>query len=83
MLPVDTTKFTKTEQLILEVLSDGKPHHRSEIMEKADLMSMSSVSEHICRIRKKLVRVGQTIPCVLTGRKIHYQHLRLLDISPE
>lgn len=83
MLPVDTTKFTKTERAILEILSDGKPHHRDELRDRCDLSGSSSVTKHIQKMRPKVARVGQLIPCVLVNRRIHYQHVQMLDISQD
>lgn len=83
MLTIDTTKFSPTEVEILTLLSDGKPHHRDEIRDKCVLSTSTQVSQHIQRIRKKVARVGQAVPCVLEKGRICYQHVQLLDISQD
>lgn len=79
MLPIDTTKFTPTERAILELLSDGKAHHRDAIRDHCDIASSDKVSFHVRNIRKKIERVGQAMPCILINRRIHYQHFVMLN----
>ncbi len=78
-------KFTPTEQRILQVLSDGKPHHKSEFYECLfDDMSVDknkAVTNHVLRIREKLRVDGYDIVCSLRYRKSYYTHVRLLSTT--
>lgn len=72
-------EFTKTEQRIMDLLSDGYTHHRKEILKLLpdDNASMSMVCDHIGNVRRKLPN-GQDIVCRYVRRAIHYQHVRLM-----
>lgn len=72
--------FTKTQNAILAVLSDGQPHTREELHKclPDDMTELSAVRVHVCNIRKVLRLMGQDIVCELRHRKIHYRHVRVL-----
>lgn len=75
------TKFTPTEQRILERLSDGRPHSVAEMVLVVDeLAAVVDLSNHVCRIRAKLLPLHQDIVCRTNGggRQFAYQHVRLL-----
>lgn len=78
-------KFTPTQQRIMDVLADGKPHHKSELHECLfDDMAVDkddSVSKHIIQIRKKLNPDGYDIVTNMRNRKCYYMHVRLLSTS--
>ena len=73
-------KFTPTEQRILAILADGMAHTRQELHGCLydELGGPGNLRVHICNIRKKLLRVGQTILCELYRGSPHYRHVRLL-----
>jgi DNA-binding response OmpR family regulator len=74
--------FTPNEAKILEVLSDGKP--RNELKAALDpkypeMVESALIYVHVNRIRNKLSQIGETVVCIsLEGRKMAYQHVRLL-----
>lgn len=69
--------FTPTEQRMLKILSDGFPHHKSEL--QACLYDEeSTIRQHIYNIRAKLRPRGEDIVCELRLHGIHYRHVRLL-----
>lgn len=72
--------FTETEQLIADVLADGRPHHRDELRHCIDgeFTSLKTVSFHLTMMRKKLRPIGQDIICELVNRRICYRQVRLL-----
>jgi len=76
-------EFTKTQQRILDVLSDGLRHQNQELKEllpdqEADgLAKHKTVIVHIVHIRKKLRPIGQDILCEFYNRKKYYRRVRL------
>lgn len=75
-----TNGFTKTEQAILQLLSDGGPHKRDDIkaLLPDELAELSQVYWHVSNLRKKLESRGETIVCERANRCTHYRHVRLL-----
>lgn len=71
--------FTKVEQRMLEVLSDGLPHSRKELHACLydELSRISSIRYHLSNIRKKLPD-GETVICEYVGTTFKYRHIRLL-----
>ncbi len=71
--------FTPTQQRIVDVLSDGKPHRKQELVSCLwdELGNSSTVAVHICAIRK-LLPPGEDIVCVVRYQSAYYQHIRLL-----
>ena len=67
------SKFTKTEQAILDVLGDGVPHAKAEVHAclPDELGEMNNIHRHITAIRKKLPN-GLAIACVLRDRRHKY-----------
>lgn len=70
-------KFTPVERRILEVLSDGKDHTKTELHGclNDDMGPKSNVSVHVFNIRKKIQPHGQDIVCVYYKRKWLYRHV--------
>jgi DNA-binding response OmpR family regulator len=68
------------KQLILEILADGRPHRREQLLECIGdpLASRNNLNVHLSKIRKELRPKGEDIVCELRERKIHYRHVRLL-----
>ncbi len=82
-------KFTKTQQRILAVLSDGLPHLRKELW--ATVPSVQGMAEehqkefarlqtnqYLVGLRSKLRIVGEDIVCEIVNRRLCYRHVRLL-----
>lgn len=75
---VDRSKeFTRMEQTIVDLFSDGAPHPPAELLEIVKPSSMNAVHAHLISIRKKLP-AGETILCRVMNRRFVYQWVRLL-----
>lgn len=75
-------KFTKMEEAILKILSDGNRHPKYQLIEvlrEDNLDPATALRMHISRIRKKLNPIGQDLICELSGRIIYYRHVRLIS----
>ena len=75
-------KYTKTEQQILKLLSDGRRHTKDELKElltQNNLNMNAALNMHITRIRKKLQPIGEDLICEFSARRIHYRHVRLIS----
>lgn len=78
--------FTPTELRILEVLRDGRPKTKKEVMDSIDgeFTSASTYHKHIQRLREKLLMRGETILHVCIARwTIRVQWVRLLPLDGE
>jgi hypothetical protein len=53
-------KLTPTQQQIVEMLADGRPHLVSEV-ESGLCSNAAAVQAHICKLRKRLRENGQGI----------------------
>lgn len=73
--------YTKTQQAMLAILADGRPHTREELHACCGPSSRSVIQFHISTIRRKLAAKGEDIVCVRRGHSLFYQHVRLL-VSP-
>lgn len=73
-------KFTPTQQRIVDLLSDGKPHTRKELHGCLwdELASRSMIKYHLCHIRKVLRPRGEDILCLYLNRTYQYQHVKLI-----
>lgn len=71
--------FTPTEQRILELLADGLPHTRKELMSCLfdELSSQGALRVRLCNLNIKLERRGQRVVCELR-KGVFYRHVRLL-----
>jgi hypothetical protein len=76
--------FTKTQLLMLAVLSDGQPHRREELhaILPDDLGPMKNIRPHISKIRKLIRPQGLDVACVWYKRNFCYQQVRLLNAGP-
>ena len=72
-----TNNFTKTEQAMLAVLSDGRPHSVEELNACCGPCSRNTARVHLTSIRKKLPP-SERILCISLGKAKRYQHVRLL-----
>lgn len=72
-------ELTKTQNAMLEILSDGLPHHRDELHALCGPSCAGVVSQHLQGVRKKLRMFGQDIICELRNRTTYYRHVRLLN----
>lgn len=68
-------EFTPKETQLLELLSDGKSHLKTEIQDKLD---MDVLHQLMTNLRRKLNPIGQDIVCTIDRRRTAYQHVRLL-----
>lgn len=66
---------------ILELLSDGLPHHRDELRLclNDELAGIHSVHSHISYLRKVLRTIGEDIICEVVKRRYCYRHVILLN----
>ena len=71
--------YTPTQQDLLQVLADGKSHHREELRKclPDPLGNYGNLNVHLTYLRRQLPP-GQVILCELVRRQIHYRHARLL-----
>ena len=71
------TMFSPTEQRIMDLLSDGLPHTKKEMVAcLADPMGgEDNVKPHLHNLRKKLLTRNEAVLCVLVGGRIKYQFL--------
>ena len=76
------SSYTPTQQRILDLLSDGQPHPREELLECIDdeLSNPHNLPNHLCLLRKRLP-ADHDIICQLLRNKIHYRHVRLLTCT--
>ncbi len=82
---MNQNNFTPTQKDILNVLSDGRPHLRQELIDCLDdpLADRLTLKPVLYRLRKKLRPKGQDIKAVLQNMRVHYMHVRLLHSSNE
>ncbi len=77
----EVPKFTPTQQRIIDVLSDGKPHSRKELKGclPDELAELKTVNVHIAHIRVKLRPIGEDIICEMGSMyQLGFRHVRLL-----
>lgn len=74
-------RFTPTQQRILDILSDGMPHHRSELHRclNDDMSSTKVLRGHIYLLREKLLKRGENILCEYFKGSFMYRHVRLIS----
>jgi hypothetical protein len=72
--------LTVTQLKMLEVLSDGRPHQKTELHAclSDDLAQMSALTPHLVAIRKMLRLQGEEVVCEFINRQRLYRHVRLL-----
>ena len=75
-------RYTPTEQKILDILADGRPHSREELkklLPDGEMNGKKALPGHITNLRKKLNPIGESVLCELHKRQIHYRHVRLIS----
>jgi len=82
-MTMDHNGFSPTQRRMLEVLSDGQPHAKSELHKACGPCSEKTVVVHIFNLRKKLQRHGHDVACRRVRSRWCYQHVRLLAPSDE
>ena len=77
---MDNGSLTSTQQAMLSVLADGRPHRRGELHAclPDELGAMSNVQPHLTAIRKVLRPRGQEIICEWYKRGYAYRWVHLL-----
>lgn len=72
--------FTPTEQRMLKILSDGFPHHKSELQVclPDNLGDITNIRAHLSFLRKKLRPKGEDILCELCRGEAYYRWVRIL-----
>ncbi len=77
---MDLNQFTPTQQRILELLEDGMPHHRKELIAclNDELADRILLNQRLCALRKKLRPEGHEIICELGKKTIWYRHVLLI-----
>lgn len=74
-------KWTPIEQRIIDLMSDGMPHSRLEIIQctfDPEYTEWNAMLQHIMHINHKLKGTGTVIHCVRQGMNHSYRHVRLL-----
>tara|TARA_R110002020_G_scaffold376130_3_gene587293 strand:+ start:18703 stop:18954 length:252 start_codon:yes stop_codon:yes gene_type:complete len=76
-------EFTPSQEKILEMLSDGKPHtkYQLKLTYGDEFTSCASLKNLIKKIRKQLRPKGQDILCEYANRTIHYRWVRLINAA--
>lgn len=76
--------FTPTQQRMIDILQDGRPHTKTELFEclPDQCSSHKAVNLHLLKINKKLATRGQRILAVAGpwgNGSFRYQWVRLLE----
>lgn len=71
-------RFKGNQKALMELLKDGKPHSKREIVEVVD-GDIKYISQWVFRIRKKINPRGFEIVCTYNGRQLKYQLVRLIS----
>ena len=73
-------KYTPTQKRILEVLKDGLPHPREEVVGciADELAQSNAIRVHLTLLRRKLNPIGLHITIEYVRMKMHYRLVRLL-----
>lgn len=82
---MDRSKFRPTELRIVDLLKDGMPHSKAELIACLwdEMGTIETVQVHLTKIRKVLRPIGQDIlvEYLPPGRRMHYRHVRLINSS--
>ena len=73
--------YTPTEQRIIDLLSDGLPHTRADVIKclKDHLADFNTLAVHMFNLRRKVRPCGQDILLVYRKGGYHYQYVILLS----
>ena len=79
-----TNGFTKTQQALLQLLSDGQPHPRKDLIACLgdSLADRFTLNRALKNLRPKLRTRPEDIICELKHKGIHYRHVKLLAPPP-
>lgn len=79
-MTIKELKLTPTENRIVDMLSDGLPHSRDQLMTCLydDMGSYPNLNQHLFHLRRKIAPTGIGIVCELVRRGIHYRMVRFL-----
>lgn len=77
--------YTPTQQSILNVLADGRPHSRDELIGclEDDFANRKNLNVHLANLRARIRPVGRDIVCELVNRRICYRHVMLISNGSE
>jgi DNA-binding winged helix-turn-helix (wHTH) protein len=75
--------YTPTQEKILVVLADGKPHSRQELIDCLEdtIADRKNLNVHLSNLRVRLRSIAHDVVCVLKNRKIFYRHVITLPIE--
>lgn len=74
------TRFSPTQQRIVDLLADLMPHSNEEIYGMLlTAKSVNHIQMHISNIRKIIRPIGQDIRCILERGNTFYQLVRCLN----
>ncbi len=76
---MEAGNLTPIEERMLKILSDGKPHSKAELHGCVYTGALDNVGKHVSNIRKKILPLGQDIALKLIRRKLHYQHVIIMN----
>jgi hypothetical protein len=73
--------YTPSEQRIIDLLADGMPHERREVLAclKDEMATLNSLSVMIHRLRPKVRELGQEIVTEYRRGGYWYRHIILLS----
>ena len=80
-----SVKFSPTEQSLMEVLADGYPHRRQELLDCLDDPEKSrlTLKPWLYRIRKKLRPQGYDVICEFRNRGFWFRLVGLINRNDE
>lgn len=73
--------LTPTEQKIIDLLSDGLPHQRADVLKCVNdrLADLHTLAVHMFNIRRKVRPFGKDVLLVTRKGGYHYQYVILLS----
>lgn len=74
-------RFSPTERVMMDILSDGQPHTREELHGclQDDMQPLKKVRQWMTKLRKKLRPHGQTIRTERTDGLVCYRLTRTIN----
>lgn len=85
MAELPIVSYTPIQKRILEILSDGMPHDRWQLLKCIGdpLATLPGLQQHMYLLRSRLRMINQEIVCVRRQGSYMYQHVKLLvPIAP-
>lgn len=72
-------KLTPTQRKIMDLLNDGEPHVRADLLACLwdELGSLGTVRVHVHHLRKLLKPLDRDIVTRMIGRTLYYQQVRI------